>query len=129
MPRGAWQDASPAEGKFPLILLAHGLAGNHGMWSTLGEFLASHGYVVAAPTFVSDGGLPLVFHDQDSPFARQASAEELRQAYELLLGQVKVVPYFYRLLFGQEGRGSRHRRTSIRPQRRWSPAAWSAPPP
>ena len=105
MPRGAWQDASPAEGKFPLILLAHGLAGNHGMWSTLGEFLASHGYVVAAPTFVSDGGLPLVFHDQDSPFARQASAEELRQAYELLLGQVKVVPYFYRLLFGQEGRG------------------------
>ena len=104
-PLGAWQDAWPAEGKFPLILLAHGLGGNHGMWSSLGEFLASHGYVVAAPTFVSDGGLPLVFHDQDSPFARQASAEELRRAYDLLLGEVKVVPYFYRLLFGREGRG------------------------
>ena len=105
MPRGAWQDAWAAEGKFPLILLAHGLAGNHAMWSTLGEFLASHGYVVAAPTFISDGGLPLVFHDEDSPFAKQASAEELRQAYELILGEIKVVPYFYRLLFGQAGQG------------------------
>ncbi len=104
-PQSAWQDARPAEGKFPLILLAHGLAGNHGMWSTLGEFLASHGYVAVAPTFISDGGLPLVFHDQDSPFARQASAEEVRRAYDSILGEIKVVPYFYRLLFGQEGRG------------------------
>ena len=105
MPRGAWQDARPAEGRFPVVVLAHGLAGNHGMWSSLGEFLASHGYVVAAPTFVSDGGLPLVFHDPESPFAKQASVEELRQAYGLLLGEIKVVPYFYRLLFGREGRG------------------------
>ena len=105
MPRGAWQDAPAAEGRFPLLLLAHGLAGSHAMWSTLGEFLASHGYVVAAPTFLSDGGLPLVFHDEDSPFAKGASAEELRQAYALILGEIKVVPYFYRLLFGQAGRG------------------------
>ena len=104
-PQGAWQDARAADGPFPLILLAHGLAGNHGMWSSFAEFLASHGYVVAAPTFVSDGGLPLVFHDEDSPFAASASPEELKRAYELLLGQYKVVPYFYRLLFGQEGRG------------------------
>ena len=46
-----------------------------------------------------------MFHDEDSPFAKQASAEELRQAYELILGEIKVVPYFYRLLFGREGRG------------------------
>ena len=103
--QGAWQDARAAEGTFPLILLAHGLAGSHGMWSSFAEFLASHGYVVAAPTFVSDGGLPLVFHDEDSPFAASASPEELKRAYELLLGEYKVVPYFYRLLFGQEGRG------------------------
>ena len=54
-PRGAWLDAPPAEGRFPLIVVAHGLGGSHSMWSTLGEFLASHGYVVAAPTFISDG--------------------------------------------------------------------------
>ena len=104
-PRGAWQDARAAEGRFPLVLLAHGLAGSHAMWSSLGEFLASHGYVVAAPTFISDGGLPLVFHDEDSPFAKQSSAEELQRAYELILGEIKVVPYFYRLLFDREGRG------------------------
>ena len=104
-PMAAWVDALPADGSFPLILLAHGLAGNHGMWVSLAEFLASHGYVVAAPTFVSDGGLPLAFHDPDSPFARQASDAELRQAYAAILGEIKVVPYFYRLLFGQEGRG------------------------
>ena len=104
-PRGAWQDARAAEGRFPVVLLAHGLAGSHAMWSSLGEFLASHGYVVAAPTFISDGGLPLVFHDEDSPFAKQASAEEVQRAYELILGEIKVVPYFYRLLFGREGRG------------------------
>ena len=104
-PMGAWVDALPADGRFPLILLAHGLAGNHGMWVTLAEFLASHGYVVAAPTFISDGGLPLVFHDPDSPFARRASQAELQQAYGTILGQIKVVPYFYRLLFGQEGQG------------------------
>ena len=105
LPRGGWRDARPAEGTFPLILLAHGLGDNYSMWSTLGEFLASHGYVVAAPTFVSDSVMPLVFHDPDSPFAKRASAQELRQAYETILGEFKVVPYFYRLLFGQEGRG------------------------
>ena len=121
LPRGGWRDARPAEGKFPLVLLAHGLAGNHGMWSTLGEFLASHGYVAASLTFVSDGGLPLVFHDPDSPFAKQASAEELQQAYELLLGGIKVVPYFYRLLFGQEGRG-------FAPPEGFDPAKAKVPP-
>ena len=105
MPRGAWQDAWAADGEFPLVLLAHGLAGSHAMWSSFGEFLASHGYVVAAPTFISDGGLPLVFHDEDSPFAKQASAEEVQRAYELIIGRIKVVPDFYRFLFGREGRG------------------------
>ena len=121
LPRGGWWDARPAEGTFPLILLAHGLAGSYGMWSTLGEFLASHGYVVAAPTFVSDGGLPLVFHDPDSPFAKRASAEELQQAYETILGEIKVVPYFYRLLFGQEGRG-------FAPPEGFDPTAAKVPP-
>ena len=104
-PLGAWLGARPAEGRFPLVILAHGLAGSHGMWSSLAEFLASRGYVVAAPTFVSDGGLPLAFHDPDSPFAGRASPEEVKRAYALMLGEIKVVPYFYRLAFGREGRG------------------------
>lgn len=102
--QGAWQDARAAEGRFPLILLVHDLARSHATWSTFGEFLASHGYVVAAPTFVSDGGLPLVFHDENSDFAQTASPEALRQAYELLLGEFKVLPYMYRMLFGLDHR-------------------------
>ena len=104
-PLGAWLDAPPAEGRFPLVVLAHGLAGSHGMWASLAEFLASRGYVVAAPTFISDGGLPLPFHDPDSPFANRASPEEIQSAYATILGNIKVVPYFYRLLFGREAAG------------------------
>ena len=104
-PQGAWQDAWPAQGTFPLVLLAHGLGGNHGMWGSLGEFLASHGYIVAAPTFVSDGAPAMVFRDEDSPYAAQAGAGELRRASDLLSGEFKVVPYFFRLLFGYEGDG------------------------
>ena len=103
--RGAWQDARPAQGLFPVIILAHGLGDDYGAWSAFGEFLASHGYVVAAPTFISDGGLPLVFHDEDSPYARQAAPGEVKKAYELILGNIKVLPYFYRMVYGQESQG------------------------
>ena len=101
-PLGAWVGAPPADGRFPVIVLAHGLGGSHSMWATFAEFLASHGYVVAAPTFVSDGGLPLALNDPDSPFARQAAPGDLRQAYDTLIGQPKVLPYFHRLIFGRE---------------------------
>ena len=98
-PQGAWQDAHAAQGPFPVIVLAHGLGGNHAMWGTFAEFLASHGYVVAAPTFVSDGTLPLVFHDEDSPFRKQREWSEAAAAHERMSDEAKVVPYFHRLLF------------------------------
>ncbi len=98
-PQGAWQDATPAEGRFPVIILAHGLGGNHAMWRSLAEFLASHGYVVAAPTFVSDGAPALVFHDEDSPFRNQRERPQVVAAYQQMFGTAKVVPYFQRLLF------------------------------
>ena len=101
-PQGAWQDANPAQGPFPVIVLAHGLGGNHAMWATFAEFLASHGYVVAAPTFVSDGMLPLVFHDEDSPFRNQHEWSEVAAVHERLSDEFKVVPYFHRLLFDGE---------------------------
>ncbi len=104
-PRGAWLDAPPADGKFPLIILAHGLGGNHAMWGSFAEFLASNGYVVAAPTFISDGSPALVFHDEDSPFARQSTPEEVGQAYRMIMGEFKVIPSFYRLMFGIDAPG------------------------
>ena len=107
-PRGAWLDApaapapasSSGAGGFPVVILSHGLGGNYSMWNFLGEFLASHGYIVAAPSFISDSGIPLVFHDPDSVFARQASDEEVREAYSLIMRERKVLPNFFRFLFG-----------------------------
>ena len=101
-PRGAYLDAPPAsaQGGFPIVILSHGLGDNYSLWNFLGEFLASHGYVVAAPSFISDSAIPLALHDPDSVFARRASADEVREAYALIMGERKVIPNFYRFLFG-----------------------------
>ena len=97
--RGAYLEAPPAAGRFPVVILSHGLGGNYGMWTFLGEFLASHGYVVAAPSFISDSGVPLVFHDPDSVFARKASSGEVQDAYRLVMGEQKVIPNFFGFMF------------------------------
>ena len=94
------RDAAPAEGSFPVIVLSHGLGGVHSMWGALAEFLVSHGYIVAAPSFISDSSRPMVFQDEDSPFAAQSTPQEVQQAYRLITGEFKVIPSFYRLMFG-----------------------------
>ena len=99
LPQSSTVNATPAEGKFPLIILSHGLGGHHSMWTTFAEFLASHGYVVAAPTFISDGSNPRVFDDEDSPFANSATPAEVRQAYAVITGEGKVIPNFSRFMF------------------------------
>ena len=103
--QNAWLDAAPAAGKFPVIVIAHGLGGNHAMWRSYAEFLTSHGYIVAAPTFISDGSLPQVFHDPASPFANSVSAAEVRETYAALNGEFKVVPGFFALMFGVDPAG------------------------
>ncbi len=95
----ASRGAVAAEGKFPVIILSHGLGGNHSEWGSFAEFLVSHGYVVAAPTFISDGSNPRVFDDEDSPFAKQATPEEVQQAYALIGSEGKVIPNFGRFMF------------------------------
>lgn len=42
---------APFGGHFPLIIAAHGLAGLSSNWTYMGEYLASHGYIVAALNF------------------------------------------------------------------------------
>ena len=109
LPQQAWLDATPADapdsGKFPVIVIAHGLGGHHSMWGTYAEFLASHGYIVAAPTFISDGSLPMVFHDPASPFANSSTPAEVQEAYRIMTGEFKVLPQFYQLLFGVDASG------------------------
>ncbi len=44
----AAQDAKPAPGRFPLIVLSHGTGGSASMLAWFGTKLASHGYIAAA---------------------------------------------------------------------------------
>lgn len=49
-PTGAIRDADrDREGRYPLVVLSHGFASTRYAHITLAEYLASHGYVVAAP--------------------------------------------------------------------------------
>lgn len=44
-------NATPASGRFPLVILAHGYGNNREVVAWIGENLATKGYVVAAPDF------------------------------------------------------------------------------
>lgn len=90
-----------AEGNFPIIIAAHGLGGNSISWAILAGYLASNGYVVVAPSFLSDSSSPNVFDSPDSKYAQSASADEVDTAYRTILGESKVIPGFYRYFFEQ----------------------------
>lgn len=89
-----------APGRFPIIIAAHGLGGNSLMWARLAEYLASRGYVVVAPSFTADSGLPNVLESPDSRFAASAGREGIDRAYRTIMGEYKVIPNFYRYFFG-----------------------------
>lgn len=99
--RGAFLNAPVADGKFPVVILSHGLGGNYAMWDRAGEFLASHGYVVVAPTYISDGTVPIVFHDPASEFAASHQPKQVGDAYQIV-AEMKVLPNFLRYVFGVE---------------------------
>ena len=94
--------ASIADGRFPVIIAAHGLGGVSILWSSFAQYLASHGYVVVAPSFVSDSGAPNVLDSPDSAYFARAGAAGLDRAYRTILGESKVIPGFYKYLFGHE---------------------------
>ena len=92
-----------APGRFPIIIAAHGLGGNSLMWAGFAEYLASRGYVVVAPSFISDSGLPNVLDSPDSRYAASAGQEGIDRAYQAILGEFKVIPGFYKYFFGAAG--------------------------
>ena len=98
-------DAPPAEGAFPVIIAAHGLGGTALQWATFAEYLASRGYVVVAPGFISDSAAPNVFGSPDSQFAQSADAGAVASAYRTIVGEFKVIPGFNKYFFGIEGGG------------------------
>ncbi|MCH4891384.1 hypothetical protein EZV73_27685 [Acidaminobacter sp. JC074] len=94
-------NAPVAEGKFPVIVMAHGLGGTGYMWNESAEALASQGYIVVAPTFVSDGSMPEVFSNPNSIVGKK-SEEEVHDYYLKLQNQGNVVENFFKYLYGTE---------------------------
>ena len=92
-----------AAGRFPIIIAAHGLGGNSLMWAGFAEYLASRGYVVVAPSFISDSALPNALDSPDSRYAASADPADVDRAYQTILGEFKVIPGFYKYFFGYEG--------------------------
>ena len=91
-----------AEGPFPVLIAAHGLGGTSLGWAKFGEYLASYGYVVVAPNFISDGMLPIVFDSPDSRYAQSVDMASIDSAYQTILGESKVITGFYKYFFGQD---------------------------
>ena len=54
MRQSAVRDAGPAEGRFPLVIFSHGLAGHRRQTTHFCTHLASRGYVVASPDHVGN---------------------------------------------------------------------------
>ena len=92
-----------AEGQFPILIAAHGLGGSAQMWINFAEYFASHGYVVIAPSFISDSGLPNVLDSPDSQFALHRGPVWVGNAYQTFLGEFKVISGFYKYFFDYQG--------------------------
>ncbi len=97
--------APVAEGRFPVIIAAHGLGGTSFGWTGFAEYMASHGYVVVAPSFISDSSLPNALDSPDSKYAQASDAAAVDRAYQTIIGEFKVIPGFYKYLFGTEPSG------------------------
>lgn len=79
----AHEGAPLAEGKFPLVIMVHGLGGSLNTWASAAEHLAAQGYIVVTVTMTSDSAVAPVFEDPESPWVKQATPEEIQAAYVL----------------------------------------------
>lgn len=108
--RDSFIDAPIAAGRFPLIVLSHGGSigelGNSAhreVWTSYGEHLASHGYVVVAMNHTGDSRHSMVLHNPDSPYAQQASQQDIDAAYEIMFTEAGVPDKLFGLLAAPGG--------------------------
>lgn len=105
----SYRSAPPAssDGPFPLVVMVHGLGGGLLTWSQAAEYMASHGYVVAAVAHASDSGDAPVFEDPSSAFAAAAGPRAVADAYALRSSEAgpRLFANFMKMLYG-EGAGA-----------------------
>jgi len=92
-----------AEGRFPLVVMVHGLGGGLGNWNRAAEYLASHGYIAVTLAYSSDSSDTPVFHDPNSFFAKTVDSGERLDAYKLISRESPVFLNFFRFLYGFQG--------------------------
>ena len=102
-PYQAFVDAPMAEGRFPLIILVHGLGGSVHTLASAAEYFASQGYIAVTVSLTSDSASSPFAEDPSSP-AFGFSDEEKKRIYELRLLQsgFSVFTNFYKFLFGYD---------------------------
>ena len=99
----SYKGAPVADGKFPLIILVHGLGGPLHSQATTAEYLASQGYIAVVVSMTSDDSMSPVFEDPDSEWAKTATESEIADAYELMASQSPVFTGFAKFLFNYDG--------------------------
>ncbi len=94
--------AEPAEGSFPLVVMAHGLGGGLFTWNQAAEYLASQGYVAVTLAHTSDSGSTPFLEDPNSPFAASADKADIDEAYRLRAqaGPAAVFANFLAKMYG-----------------------------
>ncbi len=102
-PYQAFIDAPMAEGRFPLIILVHGLGGSVHTFASAAEYFASQGYIAVTVSLTSDSASSPFAEDPSSP-AFGLSDDEKQRIYGLRLQEAAstVFANFYKFLFGYD---------------------------
>jgi dienelactone hydrolase len=87
VPMAAWRNAPPAAGRFPVVVIAPGFGGAVHDEAVLGEFLASHGYLVAVESSPAWRGRSMESEAEILPVAREQAGQ-----LAALLDRVEALP-------------------------------------
>ena len=99
-PWQAYTGAPMAKGKFPVIIMVHGLSGSVHTWANAAEYMASQGYIVVTVALTSDSMASPFAEDPSSPvFA--LSGDDKKQIYLLRASETggRVFSNFFKYLY------------------------------
>ena len=101
-PWQAYSGAPLADGKFPVVIMVHGLSGSVHTWSNAAEYMASQGYIVVTVALTSDSMASPFAEDPSSP-VYALSSEDKKKIYMLRASETggRVFSNFFKFLYDQ----------------------------
>ena len=99
-PWQAYSNAPMAEGKFPVVIMVHGLSGSVHTWSNAAEHMASRGYIIVTVALTSDSMASPFAEDPSSP-VHALSTEDKQKIYMLRASETggRVFSNFFKYLY------------------------------